>query len=121
MFDYAKVRAVVEDRRSMIGAVVAAIRFIRRNFRAAAALYLMDVLLFLLVLALYSLVAPGAAGAGWRMWFAFATGQGYVLARVWVKLVFWASETRLFQGRLAHAGYVAAPMPAWPTADVIGR
>jgi hypothetical protein len=123
VFDYAKVRAVVEDRRSMIGAVLAAIRFIRRNFRAAAALYLLDVLLFVIVLAIYAFVAPGAGGAGWSMWLAFGIGQGYVLARVWVKLVFWASETTLFQGRLAHAGYVAAPLPAWPDspmADAIG-
>jgi hypothetical protein len=28
--------------------------------------------------------------------------------------VFWASETALFQRRLAHAGYVAAPIPEWP-------
>ena len=123
VFDYAKVRAVVEDRRSMIGAVLAAIRFIRRNVLAAAALYVMDVLLFGSVLALYALVAPGAGGAGWSVWLAFGIGQAYVLARVWVKLVFWASETALFQGRLAHAGYVAAPLPVWPdspSAEALG-
>jgi hypothetical protein len=123
VFDYAKVRAVVEDRRSMIGATLAAIRFIWRNFRVAASLYLIDVLLFVLVLAIYALVAPGAGGAGWSMWLAFGIGQGYVLARLWVKLVFWASETALFQGRLAHAVYVATPMPVWPDspmADAIG-
>ena len=31
VFDYAKVRAVVEDRHSMLGAVAAALRFVRRN------------------------------------------------------------------------------------------
>ena len=45
---------------------------------------------------------------------AFAIGQLYVLARLWVKLVFWASATSLFQARLAHAGYVAAAAPVWP-------
>jgi hypothetical protein len=124
VFDYAKVRAVVEDRRSMIGAVLAAIRFIRRNFRAAAGLYLADVLLFAIVLAMYAFMAPGAGRAGWSMWLAFGIGQGYVLARLWVKLVFWASETALFQGRLAHAGYIATPTPVWPDspmADAVGR
>ena len=29
-----------------------------------------------------------------------------MLARLWIKLTFWASETALFQGRLGHAGYV---------------
>ncbi len=57
---------------------------------------------------------PGAGSTGWSMWLGFAIGQLYVLARLWVKLVFWASETALFQGRLAHAGYVAAARPIWP-------
>jgi hypothetical protein len=48
------------------------------------------------------------------MWIGFAVGQVYVIARLWVKLVFWASETALFQSRLAHAGYVTRPDPIWP-------
>jgi hypothetical protein len=48
------------------------------------------------------------------MWIGFAIGQLYVAARLWVKLVFWASETALFQSRLAHAGYVSAVPPVWP-------
>ena len=123
LFDYAKVRAVVEDRRSMLGATAAGARFIARNAPAAIGLYLVDAVLFALVLAAYGLVAPGAGSAGWSMWLAFLIGQAYVLARLWVKLVFWASETALFQGRLAHAGYVAAPTREWPDspmADAIG-
>lgn len=119
VFDYAKVRAVVEDRRSMIGATLAGIRFIRRHFAAAAGLYVVDALLFALVLAIYARVAPGAGRGGWSMWLAFLIGQGYVLARLWVKLLFWASETALFQSRLAHAGYVAAPKPARPDAPIV--
>jgi len=114
VIDYAKVRTVVEDRRSILGALIGAVRFLRRNGRAAAALYLADALLFAAVLALYAAVAPGAGSTGWSMWLGFAIGQLYVLARLWVKLVFWASETALFQGRLAHAGYAAAGRPIWP-------
>jgi hypothetical protein len=114
IFDYAKVRAVVEDRRSMIGAIQSAMGFIRRNAGAAITLYLVDFLLFLVVVMVYALVAPGAGTRGWSTWLGFAVGQLYVLARLWVKLMFWASETALFQGRLSHAGYVAAPQPAWP-------
>jgi hypothetical protein len=123
LFDYAKVRAVIEDRRSMLGATAAGARFILRNAPAASGLYLVNAVLFAFVLAAYALVAPGAGGAGWSMWLAFLIGQAYVLARLWVKLVFWASETALFQGRLAHAGYVAAPIREWPEspmADAIG-
>jgi hypothetical protein len=114
LFDYAKVRAVVEDRRSMLGATAAGARFLWRNRAASAILYLIDVVMFLVVLALYAAVAPGAGNVGWSMWLGFLIGQLYVLARLWVKLVFWASETALFQGRLAHAGYVAAPIREWP-------
>ncbi|HWF85196.1 MAG TPA: hypothetical protein VG222_10125 [Vicinamibacterales bacterium] len=124
IFDYAKVRAVVEDRRSMLGAIAAAIRFIGANYAGAVSLYLADILLFVVAVAAYAAVAPGSGGTGLSMWLALAIGQGYVVARLWVKLVFWASETALFQSRLAHAGYVAAPAPAWPdspAAEAIGR
>ena len=124
IFDYAKVRAVVEDRRSMIGAIQSAIGFIRRNGGAAIALYLADFFLFLGVVAVYALVAPGASTGVLYTWLGFAIGQLYILARLWVKLTFWASETALFQGRLAHAGYVAAPKRVWPespSAEAISR
>jgi len=124
VFDYAKVRAVVEDRRSALSAIHAALSFVGRNWAAAAMLYLADFALFVLMVAIYAIVAPGAGGTGATMWIGFAIGQAYVLGRLWVKLVFWASETALFQGRLAHAGYVAAPTPTWPespSAEAISR
>ena len=114
VFDYAKVRAVVEDRRSMVGAILAALRFVRRHAAAVAGLYLLDGLLFAAVLALYALVAPGAGSAGWSMWIGFLVSQLYILARIWAKLVFYASETVLFQQALAHAEYTATPAPVWP-------
>ena len=58
---------------------------------------------------------PARAAAGWSMWIGVRDRPGCTsLARLWVKLVFWASETALFQSRLAHAGYVATPQPTWP-------
>jgi len=48
------------------------------------------------------------------MWIGFVIGHFYIVARLWGKLVFWASVTALFRGRLAHAGYVARPEPTWP-------
>ena len=114
VFDYAKVRAVVEDRRSIAGALGAAMRFIGRNLGASAGLYAANFVLFLLAMAVYAAVAPGSGRAGATMWIGFAIGQIYVLARLWVKLVFWASETALFQLRFGHAAYVARPQPAWP-------
>jgi hypothetical protein len=66
---------------------------------------------------------PGAGGLGWPMWLGLAIGQLYLLARLWVKLVFYASETAFFQSQLAHAEYTAAPQPVWPespAAEAIG-
>jgi hypothetical protein len=112
--DYAKVRAVVEDRHSMIGALVAALRFIRRHPGQTIGLYLVDALLCVIVIGVYLAVVPGAGSTGWSMWLGVALSEAYLLARLWVKLLFCASEVSLFQSLLAHAGYVAAPMPTWP-------
>ena len=119
VFDYAKVRAVVEDRRSMIGAVVAGARFARRNIAGVAALYLMDGLLFVAVVGIYAFVAPGAGAAGLTLWLGFLVSQLYLLARLWVRLVFVASEVSIFQGRLAHAGYVAGPAASRPEPPIV--
>lgn len=108
--DYAKVRAVVEDRRSMIGALAAGWRFVRRHPLAALMLYALDALLFLIVIGIYYLIAPPAN----QHTAAFAVGQLYIVLRVIVRLQFAASQIALFQGRLAHAGYVARPIPRWP-------
>ena len=108
VFDYAKVRAVVEDRRSMIGAIGAGARFVRRNAAAVLTLYVLTGLLFVSLLLVYALVAPGAGSTGAGVWVGIGISQIYLLARLWLRLVFFASETALFQGRLAHAGYVAS-------------
>ena len=112
VFDYAKVRAVVEDRRSMIGAIIAGARFARRNAAAVASLYLLTAGLFAALLVAYAIAAPGATSTGAGVWLGFAISQLFLLGRLWIRLLFFASETALFQGRLAHAGYVAsAPIP----------
>jgi hypothetical protein len=113
LFDYAKIRMVVEDRRSAIGALTAAVRFIRRHPRQTVAVYLLNALLFLVVIAIYFVLAPGAGG-GALVWIAFLIGQLYIVARIVVRLTFAASQIALFQRRLAHAGYVARPVPRWP-------
>ena len=119
IFDYAKVRAVVEDRRSMLGAVAAGARFARRNAGAVAALYAMTGSLFVVLLLLYAVAAPGAGATGAGMWLAIGVGQLYLLGRLWIKLVFLASETALFQSRLAHVGYAAAEPIARPEPPIV--
>jgi hypothetical protein len=114
VFDYAKIRAVVEDRRSMIGAIIAGARFVIREPRRVAGMYVVNTLLFLAVIALWALIAPNAGGAGLSMWSGFVVSQIYLMARLFAKLTFVASQTALFQASLAHAGYTAAPAEVWP-------
>lgn len=119
--DYAKVRAVVEDRRSMIGALAASVRFIRRRPFRVLILYLLNGVVLLVIVRLWLQTAPAASAPPWE---ALLIAQVYLLFRVWAKLAFVASEITFFQGELAHAGYTAAPLPVWPdspAAEAIGN
>jgi hypothetical protein len=118
-FDYAKVRAVVEDRRSMTGALIAALRFIVRNPARVMGLYVINSALFLAVIAVWGLINQGAGGAGIWMWTGVAVSQGYILVRLVVKLQVLASETALFQRSLAHWGYSAVPIAVRPEPPVV--
>lgn len=109
--DFARVRAVVEDRRSMLGAFGASMRFIRRRSPRVAALYLVNAAAFVLILWLWSGLAPRA---GAETWWAFLLAELYLLLRIWARLAFLASEVAFFQGELAHAEYTALPEPLWP-------
>jgi hypothetical protein len=124
IIDYARIRTVVEDRRSSIGAIAAGARFVRRHFLSVAALYAVNAIVFLLLVAGYVLVHPGAPGSGPWMWLVLLAGQAYIVARHYLKLVFYASQTALFQSALAHAAYTAAPPVVWPdspAAETIGN
>lgn len=113
VFDYAKIRAVVEDRRSMLGALASAVRFVTRHPGATVGLYLMNAAAFAAVLGLYYLMAP-SMGEGAVAWLVLLVGQLYIVLRVVLRLQFAASQIALFQSRLAHAAYTATPVPTWP-------
>jgi hypothetical protein len=106
VFDFARVRTVVEDRRSTGAAIAAAARFIRNNARTACGVYLLNVASVALVVGVYAVVVPGAGGGEWNAWYAFIVGQMYVAARLAVKLAFWSSEIAALQGRFDCPGFV---------------
>jgi hypothetical protein len=114
VFDYAKIRIVVEDRRSALGALSAALRFVWRQRGRVAGVYALNALAFLVLMAIWALIAPGARSGGLVLGLGFLVAQLYVLARLALKLQFLASQTALFQSCLAHASYAATPLPAWP-------
>ena len=114
VFDYAKIRIVVEDRRSVLGGLSAALRILARRPAATFGLYALNALTFVGLLVVWRAIAPGVTGSGIGMWVALFVGQLYVLARLLLKLHFIASQTALFQASLAHAAFTAAPPVSWP-------
>lgn len=118
--DYAKVRAVIEDRISMIGAIAASWRFVRRRPIRISLLFLMG-LMGAGVVALPRALGINAGSPGWvLLLFALSTQVLFV----WIRLAFMASAVVFFQSEQAHADYTAAPLPVWPespAAEAIGN
>ena len=110
MFLYARVRLVVEDRRSALGALLAGGRFVRRN-PAAVPLFLIFTAAVWIFMWLWHSVVPGRGDAGWLQ---FTAVELLVTLLLFVVLVSWASAISLFQARLAHASYTAGPPLEWP-------
>lgn len=112
--DYAKVRMVVEDRHSAIGALAAAARFIRRHPGRVVAAYGVNAAAAAAVLLAYVLLSPDGRGGDWRLLAALAVGLLYLLARLATRLAFLTSAMAVFERTLAHAEYAAPPLPVWP-------
>jgi hypothetical protein len=91
---YAQIRVVVEDRRSAVGALLAGWRFVRRNPSS--------ILIFLVF-----------AGAMWGA-STIASLPVRLPLVAYLGLAVYVSGIALFQSRLAHAGYTAAPPLEWP-------
>jgi hypothetical protein len=114
IFDYARIRIVVEDRRSAVGGLIAAIRFVRRHAGGTIGLYLLNAGSYVAVVLIYAVFVPGAPREGLSAWLVLGVGQVYIVVRHYLKLVFYGSQTAYFQGALAHAAYTAAPPVVWP-------
>jgi hypothetical protein len=108
---YAQVRTVVEDRRSVVGTVGAAIRFIRRRPLRILGLLFLNVFGLAAVARLWYSAAPVPGDSD--VYTSFVTLLFLVLF-VLARLAWMAAEIVFFQGELAHATYTAAPLPTWP-------
>lgn len=105
VFDYARVRLVIEDRRSAIGALAASLRLIGahpgRILTAQAVFWLIP----LLWIALFAL-----RDAGMPLWLAYTFAFGQIL----LKLALIGTQASIYQQTLATAGWVARADPRWP-------
>lgn len=105
VFDYARVRLVIEDRRSALGALMASLRMLRAH---AGRLFATQALFWLLLVLWITLRA--SAGAAPPVWLAFIFTAGELL----LKLALIGSQVSLYQHHFATAGWVARRDPSWP-------
>jgi hypothetical protein len=110
VFLYARVRLVVEDRRSAIGALLAGARFIRRN-PAAIVIFLLFAAAVWSATIVWGQVVPELSPG--RL-LPFAMAELLLTLLLFIVFASWASATSLFQSRLAHASYTAGPPLEWP-------
>ena len=119
IFDYARVRAVVEDRHSMAGSLIAGWRFVRRRPGACTGLFAANTIILLMVTSADSVIPRGDPTVS-----VVLLSLGYLVTRLAGRLLFYSTEISYFQSQLAHAGYVARPAPVWPespSAEALGR
>lgn len=98
VFGYAKIAVVYEGRRSSLGALMRAARFVAGHPGKTIGLYLLLACLALLVIALYALLAPGP-GQSTVVGVALALlmGQLFLVARLAVRLSFFGAQMRLYE------------------------
>lgn len=114
--DFAKVRAVVEDRRSMLGALLASMRFIRTRPIRTGGLFALHLAVGAGILILWPLVMPPSVES---FWVALGLAGLYLLVVLVARMALIASEVALFQRELAHASYTAMPEPVWPDSPAV--
>lgn len=93
--DYTRIAIVAHDR-PVADAARIAVAFVRQQLSTVVTLYLLVATLFVAGFVTYGLVETygGSRVGGWR---AVAIGQAFVLGRLGIRLLFAASESRLFR------------------------
>lgn len=113
LFDYAKIAVVAEDRGNALFAALrglaAALRFVAARPLSTLGLYWLIGLAGLLLLGLYSALAPTAGGGSWpAVVLAFLLGQLAIVGKLALRLVTLGAETAYY------APATAGPAPALP-------
>lgn len=120
VFDYAKIAVVIEDRgdgpfavlRGAFAGLAAGLRFVAARPLSTLGLYWLIGLAGVLLLALYSAVAPTGGGGSWlAVILAFLLGQLAIVGKLALRLVTLGAETAYF------APTAAGPAPAPPARE----
>jgi hypothetical protein len=100
IFGYAKIAVVYEGRRSALGALMRAARFVAGQPGKTIGLYLTLALIGLFLIALYVLLAPGPGqSTGLGIALGFLVGQLYLVARLALRLTFFSAQMRLYESQ----------------------
>lgn len=98
IFDYARIRMVVDDRTSSLAASAGGTKFSFMNASTTYGLYLLLCLTGFVLIALYAIIESVIPqDSYWPLLFLFVLQQGYMLARFGLKAAFYACQTGLYQ------------------------
>ena len=96
-FDYAKIATYRENRRSMLVATLTGFGFVLSNLGRTLTLYYGLGAIGIVLLLLYHSIAPGVSQATTvSVAFAFLVGQAYLVAKLALRLTFYASQMTLY-------------------------
>lgn len=98
VFDYAKIATFKEDRRSMLLAAFRGLGLVFSNPLKTMGLYYALVAVGVLLLVLYSTVAPGVhQSTTTGIFLAFLVGQGFLVAKLILRLWFYGGQMALYE------------------------
>ena len=98
VFDYARIRMVVDDRSSALTSTAAGARFAMPRLVNTYGLYLLLTAIGIVFIALYAILDKLIPQHSyWPLVFLFIVQQLYMLARFWLKATFYASQVAMYR------------------------
>lgn len=111
IFDYARIRMVVDDRTSALGSTAAGARFAVPRFIQTYGLYVLLTAIGVLFVIVYAILEKSIPQESyWPLVFLFILQQLYMVARFWLKATFFASQVTMYRtvARQEHLKSVSA-------------
>jgi hypothetical protein len=111
IFDYTRIRMVVDDRTSALASTVAGARFAVPRLVKTYGLYLLLTAIGVLLVIVYAILEKSMPQESyWPLVFLFILQQLYMVARLWLKATFYASQITMYRtvSREEHLKSIAA-------------
>lgn len=116
VFDYAKIRTVVDRRRSMFLASLVGLGFSLRRFWQTIPLFGVNFVVVVILFAVYLLIENQFSNATVASMIGlFVVQQVFILSRIWIRLSFFSSQLALYKSvRRRPGGRPSAPTASLP-------